>query len=93
MVTRAHPLHGSHALGEATHNAAAILSVAADLMPRTWLPSQAAHIYAWVKARTGFEPSFRVVFYPAEYFRRMLGIFPIGDPTQYIPDDEARCVA
>jgi digalactosyldiacylglycerol synthase len=45
-----------------------------------------------VKARTGFEPSFRVVFYPAEYFRRMLGIFPIGDPTQYIPDDEARCV-
>ena len=49
---------------------------------------QAAHIYAWVKARTGFEPSFRVVFYPAEYFRRMLGIFPIGDPTQYIPDSE-----
>ena len=53
---------------------------------------QAAHIYAWVKARTGFEPSFRVVFYPAEYFRRMLGIFPIGDPTQYIPDDEVLLV-
>ena len=43
-----------------------------------------------MKARTGFEPSFRVVFYPAEYFRRMLGIFPIGDPTQYIPDGEVR---
>lgn len=54
---------------------------------------QAIHIYAWVKARTGFEPSFRVVFYPAEYFRRMLGIFPIGDPTQYIPDDEARNIS
>ena len=47
-----------------------------------------AHIYEWVRARTGFEPSFRVVFYPAEYFRRMLGIFPIGDPTKYIPDAE-----
>ena len=30
------------------------------------------------------------MFYPAEYFRRMLGIFPIGDPTQYIPDGEVR---
>lgn len=52
--------------------------------------AQVVHIYAWVRARTGFEPSFRVVFYPAEYFRRMLGIFPIGDPTKYIPDDEVR---
>lgn len=51
---------------------------------------QAKHIYAWVKSRTGFEPSFRLVFYPAEYFQRMLGIFPIGDPTKYIADDEVR---
>ena len=50
-------------------------------------------MFKWVKDRTGTEASFRVVFYPAEYNKRMLGIFPIGDPIPYIPEQEVRLKA
>jgi len=49
---------------------------------------QVKHMYQWVKDRAGFEPSFRVIFYAAEYNRRMLGIFPWGDPIAYVPEAE-----
>jgi len=51
-------------------------------------PPQVAHMFQWVKARAGFEASFRVIFYPAEYNKRMLGIFPIGDPIPYVLEAE-----
>ena len=47
-------------------------------------------MFKWVKDRAGFEASFRVIFYPAEYNKRMLGIFPIGDPIPYVPQTEVR---
>jgi hypothetical protein len=43
-----------------------------------------------VKDRAGCEASFRVIFYPAEYNKRMLGVFPIGDPIPYVPETEVR---
>jgi digalactosyldiacylglycerol synthase len=49
---------------------------------------QVKHIFQWVKDRAGFEASFRVIFYPAEYNKRMLGVFPIGDPILYVPEEE-----
>lgn len=35
------------------------------------------------------DPRAQVVFYAARYDQRLLGIFPVGDPTQYIADAEA----
>lgn len=52
--------------------------------------AQVKHIFQWVKDRAGFEASFRVIFYPAEYNKRMLGVFPIGDPIPYVPEEEVR---
>lgn len=49
---------------------------------------QVEAMFQWVRDRGGFEPSFRVIFYAAEYNRRMLGIFPWGDPIAYIPEAE-----
>lgn len=51
---------------------------------------QVKHMFKWVKDRAGFEASFRVIFYPAEYNKRMLGIFPIGDPISYVPEAEVK---
>lgn len=54
---------------------------------------QVKHVFKWCKDRAGFEPSFRVIFYPAEYNKRMLGIFPIGDPIPYVPEEEVQAVS
>lgn len=54
------------------------------------LPEDQEHcIRAWVQKRAGFWPSFKVAFYAARYDQRLLGIFPVGDLTKYIPDAEA----
>ncbi|KAK9817001.1 hypothetical protein WJX72_008108 [[Myrmecia] bisecta] len=46
-------------------------------------------IREWLQARTGVWPTFRVVFYAGRYDSRLLGIFPVGDPTSCIADAEA----
>lgn len=57
---------------------------------KVWELIQVVAMFQWVKDRAGFEPSFRVICYAAEYNRRMLGIFPWGDPISYIPLAEVR---
>ena len=47
----------------------------------------------WVEKRVGFRPSFQVIFYMGRYDRRLLGIFPVGDITSYIPSDEVQSAA
>lgn len=44
----------------------------------------------WVHRRVGFRPTFGVIFYMGRYDRRLLGIFPVGDVTSYIPAHQAR---
>ncbi len=52
-------------------------------------PSQQEEcIREWVQKRVGFCPTFQVIFYMGRYDRRLLGIFPVGDLTSYIPNDE-----
>lgn len=47
----------------------------------------------WVRKRTGFEAQFKIQYYPGRYDTSLLGIFPIGDLTVYIPAEEVRlCV-
>ena len=42
----------------------------------------------WVFKRTGFEAQFKIRYYPGRYDTRLLGIFPVGDLTVYIPVEE-----
>lgn len=44
----------------------------------------------WVHRRVGFRPTFGVIFYMGRYDRRLLGIFPVGDVTSYVPAHQAR---
>lgn len=43
----------------------------------------------WIRKRTGFEANFKIQYYPGRYDTSLLGIFPIGDLTVYIPVEEA----
>ena len=49
-----------------------------------------SYVRAWVTKRTGFDCNFKVTFYPGRYSGDMGSILPVGDPTTYIPDNEAR---
>ena len=44
----------------------------------------------WIRKRTGFEANFKIQYYPGRYDTSLLGIFPIGDLTVYIPVEEVR---
>jgi len=50
---------------------------------------QETYIKDWAKKRTGFDPSFKVTFYPGRYAPEKCSILPVGDPTAYVPDSEA----
>lgn len=43
----------------------------------------------WLRQRTGFEPQCQINYYPGRYDTRLLGIFPVGDLTVYIPAEQA----
>ena len=45
-------------------------------------------IQDWIRKRTGFEAQFKIRYYPGRYDTRLLGIFPVGDLTVYIPVEE-----
>eukprot|EP00884_Botryococcus_braunii_P010407 jgi/Botrbrau1/19368/Bobra.0338s0003.1 len=47
---------------------------------------QEAHIRLWLQQRTGVFPTFPIAFYPGRYDRTMLGIFPVGDLTAFVPE-------
>ena len=49
---------------------------------------QTEFIKDWIRKRTGFEAQFKIRYYPGRYDTSLLGIFPIGDPTVYIPVEE-----
>jgi hypothetical protein len=49
---------------------------------------QEAWVREWVRKRTGFEPDFKITFYCARYDNAFKSIFPVGDVTNYIPEDE-----
>ena len=49
---------------------------------------QTVCIKEWIRKRTGFEAQFKIRYYPGRYDTRLLGIFPVGDLTVYIPVEE-----
>lgn len=50
---------------------------------------QEDYVRQWVEARTGFESRFNISFYPGKFSVDKRSILPIGDITEYIPDDKA----
>ena len=49
-------------------------------------------IQEWICKRTGFEAQFKIQYYPGRYDTRLLGIFPVGDLTVYIPVEEVSTI-
>lgn len=45
-------------------------------------------IREWVQKRMGSSPAFKITFYCGRYDNAFKSIFPVGDLTNYIPDDE-----
>eukprot|EP00252_Welwitschia_mirabilis_P021173 TRINITY_DN534_c0_g3_i1.p1 TRINITY_DN534_c0_g3~~TRINITY_DN534_c0_g3_i1.p1 ORF type:complete len:783 (+),score=132.53 TRINITY_DN534_c0_g3_i1:389-2737(+) len=50
---------------------------------------QETYIRNWLEARVGFEPKFRLAFYPGKFSKERRSIIAVGDTTQFIPDREA----
>ena len=50
---------------------------------------QKAHIRDWLAGRVDFDPSFDIHFYPGRYAIDKGSIVPVGDVTQYVPEEEA----
>lgn len=50
---------------------------------------QEEYVREWARKRTGMDTPFKVQFYPARYAPEKGSILPVGDLTQYIPDNEA----
>lgn len=53
---------------------------------------QAKWVKSWVEKRVDFPCSFQIRFYPGRYDASFLSIFPVGDPTVFIPDHEVHSV-
>ena len=49
-------------------------------------------IQEWIRKRTGFEAQFKIRYYPGRYDTRLLGIFPVGDLSVYIPSEEVSTI-
>ncbi len=45
-------------------------------------------IREWLQKRMGSSPEFKITFYCGRYDNAFKSIFPVGDLTNYIPDDE-----
>lgn len=45
-------------------------------------------IKQWLRKRTGFDAQCQIQYYPGRYDTRLLGIFPVGDLTVYIPSEK-----
>ncbi|KAK1376983.1 Digalactosyldiacylglycerol synthase [Heracleum sosnowskyi] len=54
------------------------------------LPSEQENfVRQWLDERIGFKSTFRILFYPGKFSRKMRSIFGVGDITEIIPDEEA----
>lgn len=54
------------------------------------LPSeQEAHVRNWLEERTGVPYDFGIRFYPAKFSTDKRSIFPVGDITEFISDEDA----
>ncbi|KAK9827590.1 hypothetical protein WJX81_001802 [Elliptochloris bilobata] len=51
--------------------------------------AQEQFVRAWARKRTGMPCNFKIKFYPGRYAAEKCSILPVGDPTLYIPDNEA----
>jgi digalactosyldiacylglycerol synthase len=51
---------------------------------------QEEYVREWARNRTGVDANFKVTFYPGRYAAEKGSILPVGDLTQYIPDEEVR---
>ena len=54
---------------------------------------QEAHVREWVENRTHFPSDFQIVFYQGRYDPAFCSIFPVGDLTHCVPDDEVSAPA
>ena len=49
---------------------------------------QVKYIREWVEQRTEHPSNFKITFYAGRYDPAFKSIFPVGDLTSYVPDDE-----
>ena len=50
---------------------------------------QKAYIRSWLTGRVDFQPTFNIHFYPGRYAIDKGSIVPVGDVTEYVPEEEA----
>ncbi|TVU14564.1 hypothetical protein EJB05_38039 [Eragrostis curvula] len=50
---------------------------------------QETYIRNWLQERIGFEPDFKISFYPGKFSKERRSIIPAGDTSQFIPSKEA----
>uniref|UniRef100_A0A0D9VR75 Digalactosyldiacylglycerol synthase 2, chloroplastic n=1 Tax=Leersia perrieri TaxID=77586 RepID=A0A0D9VR75_9ORYZ len=48
-----------------------------------------AYVRHWIEERISFRPSFSIKFYPAKFSTELRSILPVGDITEFIPDELA----
>lgn len=52
------------------------------------LQAQEAHVRRWIGQRTQHASNFKITFYAGRYDPAFMSIFPVGDLTSYVPDEE-----
>ncbi|XP_026402571.1 digalactosyldiacylglycerol synthase 2, chloroplastic-like [Papaver somniferum] len=50
---------------------------------------QEAYVRRWLEERTGFLSGFNITFYPGKFDKEKGSIWPVGDITEIIPDEQA----
>lgn len=52
------------------------------------MPMQEAYVRNWVEKRVSFRSDYKIRFYAARFASFLGSVFPVGDITKSIPDEE-----